>query len=68
MQPEPNQPEREQRAQFRAPFGGGHLAGMQRVGAFHGLWLRLKVSIQGKSQPPGCFGTLREQACYILFI
>ena len=34
--PQPNQPERQQAAQFGAALGGGHLVGRERVGATNG--------------------------------
>jgi len=34
-QQQPDQPERQQAAQFGAAFGGGHLVGRERIGTFH---------------------------------
>jgi hypothetical protein len=36
--PQADEPERQQAAEFGAPFDGGHPVGRQRIGAFHVSW------------------------------
>jgi hypothetical protein len=42
--PKSHQPERQQAAQFGPTFGGGHLVGRERIGAFHVMGLGSVVS------------------------